>query len=105
MAKTTAQVLRAEKDKKLRSLLWKVAFLLLFVLATVAALSIFVRQDREMQRLTAIQAELKDQLQAVEVEAQDIEDLTNKAGTDEFIERIARDELGLVGPGEVIFTD
>lgn len=78
---------------------------LAFILSIAIVLSELTSQNREMSRLENREKELQKQLELAKVRAEEIEDLKNKVGTDEFIEQIARDELGLVAADEYIFVE
>ncbi len=78
---------------------------LAFVVAIAIVLAEFTSQNRELARLDNKEQELQKQLELAQMEAQEIEDLKNKIGTDAFIEQIARDELGLIAADEYIFVE
>jgi cell division protein DivIC len=52
---------------------------------------------------TAQKAELEQQIRDEEIRADDIENLKDYVDSDEFIEKIAREKLGLVYEDEIIF--
>lgn len=47
--------------------------------------------------------ELQQQIKDEEIRAEEIENLKEYVDSDEYIEKIARDKLGLVHEGEIIF--
>lgn len=51
----------------------------------------------------AQKAELEQQIKDEEIRAEDIEKLRDYVESDEFIEKMARDKLGLVYEDEIIF--
>lgn len=51
----------------------------------------------------AQEQELKKQIDEEEARAQEIEELEQYVGTDEYVEQTAKDKLGLVHEGEIIF--
>jgi len=65
----------------------------------------YIRQEEEFSlirsELRAIEHKIKQEEQAQEK----LLEQQNKAGTDEFIESIAREKLGMVKPGERLFVD
>ena len=51
----------------------------------------------------AQEAELKEQIKEEKSRTSQIDDLEDYVGTDEYVEEIARDKLGLVYKDEIIF--
>lgn len=100
-----SQIVRQEKDNRERKLVLRVIAGLIVVLALAVVMTIYVKQENEMQRLAKRRAQLEQELKIVQYESDEINSLKSISGTDEFIERIARDELGLVGPDEYIFQE
>ncbi len=80
---------------------WLAVAVLLMALS-VAAVGIALEQDREMERIRANQAEAQARLAEAEARNRDAHETLDGVGTDSYIERIARDELGMVKPGERI---
>ena len=76
----------------------------LFFLVLIAVVgSMLMSQNLTYQRVADRAEELAEiEREAVEdnEEAQDMED---KVGSDEYIEQMARDQLGLVKPGETVY--
>ena len=84
---------------------WSLRFLILglCLLVLYAAMSIYLRQEREFDRLALEAEELNLQLENTLRENKDIQELNALVGSSEYIERVARDQLGLVRPDEIIF--
>lgn len=51
----------------------------------------------------AQEAELEAQIQQEALRAEEIEELEEYVGTDEYVEDVAKEKLGLVYPNEIIF--
>lgn len=51
----------------------------------------------------AQEQELQEQIDEEKARAQEIEELEQYVGTDEYVEQTAKDKLGLVHEGEIIF--
>lgn len=79
-------------------------FLLTMIFVLSLAVNIYLRQEKEMRRLSAESDDLHKKLDLVMQEEKDIEEMKNMSGSEDFIERMARDELGLVRPEEIIFV-
>ncbi len=78
--------------------------------ALVLAVCVYVAVILIQQRVTLakcgkVAEEYKDKISAAQLEQQRLEDELKQAGTDEYLERIARDKLGLVKANERVFID
>lgn len=72
----------------------------------VLLVSLLVQSHKLSLQNTAYEAqkaELEAQLKDEELRAEEIENLKDYVDTTEFIEKIARDKLGLVHSGEILF--
>lgn len=81
-----------------------IVFLLTMIFVFSLAVNIYLRQEKEMRRLSAESDDLHKKLDLAMQEEKDIEEMKNMSGSEDFIERMARDELGLVRPEEIIFV-
>jgi cell division protein FtsB len=68
----------------------------------VAALGLYLDQDRQMARIRQSAAEADAKYAEALERNRDAHKTLDSIGTDEYIERIARDKLGMVKPGERI---
>lgn len=73
--------------------------LLLVVVLSVNAVTLKAK-DRTYQ---AQEQELKRQIEEEKQRSQEIDKLEQYVGTDEYVEEVAKDKLGLVNEGEIIF--
>ncbi|HHU53614.1 MAG TPA: hypothetical protein GXZ43_06030 [Clostridiaceae bacterium] len=96
---------RHREKKTERGIVGKIMLGLVFVIALAFVFSILVKQNKEMERLKLKERDLRAELELAKLEELEILDLSNKAGSSEFVERIARDELGLVTADEYIFVE
>lgn len=78
---------------------------LIVVLAVASAVAIYFEQESQMVRMLERQAKLERQLELTRSARDDLFELQNMVDTDEYIERIARDQLGMVRPNEIIFGE
>ena len=83
------------------SLLTKVVVLLVVVSATV----ILVSQRNQIRTNQEQYQELVNQASALQQENQSLQADIEGLDSDESVKKIARDKLGLVGNGEIIFSD
>lgn len=90
---------RRKKTSVWRSLL---KWILLFIFLT-ASILIYLRQEEEISRLAHERVRLEERLSDAKAEFKSIRELSDKVGSEQYIEQIARDQLGLVRPDEIIF--
>lgn len=108
--KETVKQMSALKNRPSRHLNSNRIFLritigLILVLAVASAVAIYFDQESQMARIVQRKTTLASELSEVNANLADLQDLQNMADTDEYIERIAREKLGMVKPNEVIFED
>lgn len=72
---------------------------LLAVMLSVGSISLHAKNEDYM----AQEAELEKQLQQEAERAEEIEELEDYVGTDEYIEDVAKEKLGLINPNEILF--
>ncbi len=77
--------------------------LLLFVCIYVAC--IFIKQQISLSQCADVSEEYEQKIAEAKLEQQKLEDELSKAGSDEYIERTAREKLGLVKANERVFID
>ena len=75
------------------------------VVMLAVALSMYFTQEEKMAELRRRNAELSDQVGIVAAKREEIKELLENWQTPEYIEKIAREEFGMVKPGEVVFKD
>lgn len=93
----------AEKRKRVSAKRLIKVFCLLFVCVYVAV--VFVRQQVSLSRCSAVSEEYKTKIAEASLEKQKLEEELEKAGTDEYLERMAREKLGMVKANERVFID
>ena len=83
------------------SLLSKVLIFLVLISSTV----ILVSQRSEIAENQGRTQALGQQIEQLEQSNQNLQSDVDALGTDDSVRKIAREKLGLVGPGEVLFSD
>ena len=91
---------RSGQYKHKRSML-AVSFVILLLAAVLFMNGISLREKERAYR--AQEAELKQQIEEEKARASEIDDLEQYVGTDEYVEEVAKDKLGLVNENEIIF--
>jgi cell division protein FtsB len=73
-----------------------------FVIYTAVTL---INQQVTIGKLTTIQKEKTQKVESIKLENQKLEEMIKNASTDESIEKMAREQLGLVKPGEKVYIN
>ncbi len=76
----------------------------------IAAVCVYVaytliNQQITLSKTNAVAEEYKAKIAEAQTENQKLEDELSQAGTDEYLERVAREKLGLVKANERVFID
>lgn len=83
----------------------KLLIMVIVVLLSAAGFAYYFRQNEEKRLKLSHQQVLQEQLNVLEEESKRLDQLVAMAGQPQYIERIARDELGMVRPDEKVFKD
>ena len=89
------------KKKKRTSKFTKLFWLLVFAYAGY----VLVQQQFQIHNLNAQANEITSQIEKAQEENDELNAVAESIGTDEYIERIARQKLGFVKPDEQVFVD
>ncbi len=73
--------------------------LLLIVMVSVSSMTLQAKD----KSLAAQETELKEQIETEKTRSEEIDELEDYVGTDEYIESVAKEKLGLVREGEIVF--
>lgn len=102
MKRTKKRSVRARRrafQHKLSILMVSGVVMILGIMLSIASVSLHAKnQDLEAQA-----AELEEQLEAEQMRSEEIDELEEYVGTDEYVEDVAKDKLGLVYPNEILF--
>ena len=94
------------KNKKKAKLSGKGALKLCGILVAVGYVAVtLVHQQITMSQCKKVAQEYEEKIAQVEMENQKLEDELEKAGTDEYLEKVAREKYGLVKPNERVYID
>lgn len=96
---------RKQQLRKRRQFVAPVLITLLCMILLSLGIVIFVGQQNEKVRLEQRRQELYDELAAMEEDGRRLAELEAQVGTPEYIEKIARQELGMGHEDEVFFED
>lgn len=76
---------------------------LLFFVFLIYVVSTLIFQQFKIANLTQQEAQLKTQMQESIEQREELKKEISLLHTDKYIEKVARDELGLVKPGEFVY--
>lgn len=90
---------RKKKTKGIRL----IHLVLIFLVVYVAI--VFTHQSRLSKDLDAKKSKNLAEIQALEEDIEELNEEIEMSGTLEFVEKVARDELGMVKPREIVYID
>ncbi len=99
MAKKAAY--RKKRQNRMAMILVTIVVLMMFVV--VAVKSIELREKKELYELRV--AQLQEEIDAEMARTEEIEEYGKYTQTKKYVEEVAKDKLGLVYEGEIIFKD
>ena len=97
--KRNTRARRRMLEHRLSILMISCVIVVLGVTLSVASISL----HKKNTEYKAQEAELERQLEEEELRAEEIDELEEYVGTDEYVEDVAKDKLGLVYPNEILF--
>ena len=92
---------RKKRQNRLAMIL--VTTVVLMMMVVVAVKSVELREKKEMYDIRVEQ--LQTEIEAEKARTEDIEEYRKYTQTKKYVEEIAKDKLGLVYEGEIIFKD
>ena len=96
-----AKYKRTSTQNRFGMMLAAVAVMLLLVVVSVKSVGLMQKQKSYDERIATLQA----QIESEEQRTTDIEEFETYTTTRKYIEEVAKEKLGLVYPGEIIFKD
>ncbi len=93
------------RKKKIKSKIISAFGNIMIAVATVYVVYILIQQQMQLNTYKAQQDYYKAQIELEQKKLQELENNKLLYTTDSYIEKIAREKLGLVKPEEVIFVD
>lgn len=102
---------RDKNKKKLKvvakkpSILVKIVLGLITVLVIASGIAFYFDQEDQLARIQNNKSELERKLDQAYARNGELLALQEKVDTDEYVEKVARDQLGMVKPDEVVFED
>lgn len=90
--------------RRMNAACW-VLVLVFIAVALIVAGELFLRQQEEMRRVSKRAQELQGRYEEVIEESRQLDRLLNQVRSTEQIEEQARNQLGMVRPGEIVYKD
>lgn len=91
--------------RDLKSALMPLLILLVLLLAVGLFVKALISQEVKMRDYRSQARELEQQIAEEESHLEQVKEEQERVNTDEYIEGVARDKLGLVKPDEKVFVD
>ena len=83
----------------------KLGIIAIAIIASISMLFTYIEQGMQIAELRERQQEILNQQKVEEKEIERLEKILSQVGSMEFIERQARERLGMIKPGETIYID
>ena len=96
---------KKRKSKASGKMMSKILLGLVVVSLLAGAGGIYFTQEAQIARIAARAEILNKEVQQAREKKKENEELYKKSDSLEYIEKIAREELGMVKPGETVFPD
>jgi cell division protein DivIC len=87
------------------SLMMRIIIGLICVLAIASGIAFYFDQEEQLDRIMANRQTLEKQLDEAYSRNGELLALQDMVDTDEYVEKVARDQLGMVRPDEIVFED
>ena len=92
-----------EKKRKKRKKLKMHHFIILFFVVYISLIAI--NQNKLKKGLSVKELQVKEDIAILEEEIEELNIKIEKKGSIEFLENVAREELGMVKPNEIVYID
>ena len=97
--------MRVIRKRNRRSIVPRIIIGLVMIIAVASAVAIYFDQEEQFARIRSERVRLDAELAKAKARNESLLDLAAVAGTDAYVEWVARNQLGLVRPEEIILTD
>ncbi len=86
-------------------ILMRIAAGLILVFALASAVALYFEQEARIERIRERRVVIEQQLYEAQSINAELKELKSLVDTEVYIERVARDQLGMVRPNEIVFED
>lgn len=101
--KIEAKAIKKEKIKDIDFVL--LGIVAIIIVASISMIFTYIDQEMQIAELREQRAVILEKAKVEEKEIEHLEKILSQVGTMEFIERQARERLGMIKPGETIYVD
>lgn len=91
--------MRKRKKKRIRPMY------LVFLLLSIYIVVVMLNQRKLMKNLGSRKAELQNEIDILEKDINELNNEIENSDSLQFVEKVAREELGMVKPREIIYVD
>ena len=98
--KRSIQMKRRAFQHKLSVILISCVLVMLGAILSVGSISLHEKNRSYKEQ----EAKLQEEIDAEKLRAEEISELEKYVGTDEYVEDVAKEKLGLIYPNEILFT-
>jgi len=88
-----------------RNIVPRILIGLVFVIALAAAVAIYFDQEEQFSRIRIEKSRLDAELSEAQAKNSELKDIEAIVDTDAYVEWVARNQLGMVRPEEIILSD
>ncbi len=92
---------RRKKENKIGLMLVLLVVVLLIIVVSVPSMKLLKRVEQNNMRIANLEQQIADE----EKRSDEIEEYTKYTKTKKYVEEVARDKLGLVYDGEIVFRN
>lgn len=90
------------KGRRSKKIVWTRLFVFVF---TIYALFVIANQQYSIYKLNKVKAEVQKNVDAAKMENEKLKNQLKNANDEKNLERMAREQLGLIKPGETVYID
>lgn len=101
-SKTETRVIRKHNR---RNIVPRIVIGLVIVIAMASAVAIYFDQEEQIARIRTERVRLDEELSEAKAKNEELKDMEALVDTDAYIEWVARNQLGMVRPDEIILSD
>ena len=99
------KIKKTSSSPQRKSVFIRIIIGLVVVLAVASGIAFYFEQEEQLRRIEENKYALQKQLDQAYIINGELKALRDIVDTDEYVEKIARDHLGMIKPNEIVFED